>query len=97
MRLTYHLKKLTREVAICRGGSGPRYSLHLFLMHYYLQISMSVRRVVTTAMRMHSAVTLRGISPAIASLAILEMAQNVVWCSQLDFHLLGYWCLLLWC
>ena len=90
MWLTYHLKKLTREVAICQGGSGPRYLLHLFLMHYYLQISMSVRRVVTTAMMMQTALTLRGVSLAIASLAILEMAQIVVWYSQLDFHQLGY-------
>ena len=91
------LKRLTREVAICQGGSGLKYFLHLFLMHYFLQILMSVRLVITAVMRMHSALTLREVSPAIASLAILEMAQNVVWCSQLDFHLLGYWCLLLWC
>ena len=83
-------KKLTREVVICREGSGARYSFHLFLMHYYLQISMSVRRVVTTAMIMQTALTLRGVSLAIASLAILEMAQIVVWYSQLDFHQLGY-------
>ena len=52
---------------------------------------------MTIVIGRHSALTQRGVSPAHATLAILEMAQNVVWCSQLDVYLLGYWCLLLWC
>ena len=57
-----------------------------FLMVFFLQILMSVRLVVTTVMRRHSALTQRGVSPALATLATLEMAQNVVWCSQSDFY-----------
>ena len=47
-----------------------------------MQTSMSVRMVMTTTMRMQSAVTQREVSPATVTLAMLEMESSV----QVSYH-----------
>ena len=42
-----------------------------------MQMLMNVRGMKTTVMRMHSVLTQRGVSPAFAILAILEMGSTV--------------------
>ena len=66
-------------------------NLNYVILSVAVQILTNVRLVMTTVMRRHSALTQRGVSPALVTLATLEMAQNVVWLSLL--YLLD---LLLW-
>ena len=48
-----------------------------YLLSLFVQISMSVRMVATTVMRMQTALTQREVSPAPATLATLEMGSTV--------------------
>ena len=47
-----------------------------------MQTSMSVRMVMTTAMRMQTALTQREVSPAPVTLAMLEMESS----AQVNYH-----------
>ena len=69
------------------GALGNNINVVLDDMSYHgvllsMQTSMSVRMVMTTTMRMQSAVTQREVSPATVTLAMLEMESSV----QASYH-----------
>ena len=55
----------------------PRFSFPAYMFYSCMQMLMNVRGMKTTVMRMHSVLTQRGVSPAFAILAILEMGSTV--------------------
>jgi len=72
---------------ISSGALGNNINVVLDGMSYHgvllsMQTSMSVRMVMTTAMRMQTAVTQREVSPATVTLAMLERESSV----QVSYH-----------
>ena len=72
----------TAMTKISSGALGNNINVVLDDMSYHgvllsMQTSMSVRMVMTTAMRMQTVLTQREVSPATVTLATLEMESSV--------------------